>query len=303
MSIQLKRGTTEALSSQNPIILDGQLVVEKSATGIRLKIGDGSTAYNDLPYIECMDVPQETIDEINNAVKQNLAYGDAGGVDWSEVIDGFKSIYATMSENSTRFVRVNNNGANLMAQVYKCTDQYGTIFMIQYAKNSITIGAIGNYEGVWDTQPRYIVANGSVPVSSGGVSYDRVSNYQVSTAIENGWMIQHTVTSSTGGSYRIGFDSSTGIYAANQGTGIQFWNIRPYSFKKASVYFSSGSASISATGVTTSSTILATRGDSNLSGGNYGGIGAADCISNGTISLGATNSASATWTVNLFWCK
>ena len=102
---------------------------------------------------------------------------------------------------------------------------------------------------------------------------------------------------------RIGFDSSTGIYAINQGTGIHFWNIRPYSFKKASVYFSSGSASVSATGVTTSSTILATRGDSNLSGGNYGGIGAADCISNGTISLGATNLASATWTVNLFWCK
>lgn len=47
--IQLKRGTAEALARVNPILADGEpgFVIGDN----RLKIGDGVTKWNDLPYI------------------------------------------------------------------------------------------------------------------------------------------------------------------------------------------------------------------------------------------------------------
>lgn len=48
-TIQLKRGTAEALARVNPILAEGEpgFVIDEN----RLKIGDGVTSWNDLPYV------------------------------------------------------------------------------------------------------------------------------------------------------------------------------------------------------------------------------------------------------------
>ena len=47
--IQFLRGTRENLTTTNKVIGSCQPVFEMDT--FRLKVGDGSTAYNDLPYI------------------------------------------------------------------------------------------------------------------------------------------------------------------------------------------------------------------------------------------------------------
>ena len=49
MAIQIRRGTASAISKANPTLLAGQPCVELD-TGM-MKVGNGSTAYNSLPYV------------------------------------------------------------------------------------------------------------------------------------------------------------------------------------------------------------------------------------------------------------
>jgi len=46
--IQTQRGTAAALAATNPVIADGQIVVETDTR--RFKVGDGSTLWNSLAY-------------------------------------------------------------------------------------------------------------------------------------------------------------------------------------------------------------------------------------------------------------
>lgn len=46
-----KKGTTAEWEEANPVIKDGELIVIVTESGkIRTKIGDGVTAYNNLPF-------------------------------------------------------------------------------------------------------------------------------------------------------------------------------------------------------------------------------------------------------------
>lgn len=49
MAIQFLRGTKSAIAAENPVLLAGQPCVETD-TG-QMKVGNGSTAYNSLPYV------------------------------------------------------------------------------------------------------------------------------------------------------------------------------------------------------------------------------------------------------------
>lgn len=56
--IKFKRGSRSEWSQQNPILADGEFVVEYPDEGVgtgfsKFKLGDGQTKYNDLPY--CLD--------------------------------------------------------------------------------------------------------------------------------------------------------------------------------------------------------------------------------------------------------
>jgi len=57
--IQLRRDTATNWSSANPVLLEGELGIEIDATRNRIKIGDGSTAWNDLPY--SLDAREEEV--------------------------------------------------------------------------------------------------------------------------------------------------------------------------------------------------------------------------------------------------
>jgi hypothetical protein len=47
--VQQKRGTASALASVNPTPAAGEIVWESDTN--KVKIGDGTTAYNSLPYL------------------------------------------------------------------------------------------------------------------------------------------------------------------------------------------------------------------------------------------------------------
>jgi hypothetical protein len=47
--VQNKRGTASALASVNPTPAAGEIVWESDTN--KLKVGDGTTAYNSLPYV------------------------------------------------------------------------------------------------------------------------------------------------------------------------------------------------------------------------------------------------------------
>lgn len=46
--IQLRRGTQSEWSSANPVLYPGEVVIETDTK--QVKIGDGTTSYNSLPY-------------------------------------------------------------------------------------------------------------------------------------------------------------------------------------------------------------------------------------------------------------
>lgn len=48
-TFKLRRGTADAFKTNNPLLADGEPAYELDA--YKLKIGDGKTNYNDLPYI------------------------------------------------------------------------------------------------------------------------------------------------------------------------------------------------------------------------------------------------------------
>mgnify|MGYP003352645628 CR=1 FL=1 len=50
--ILLRRGTSSEWSSANPILDSGELGYDKTMGSI--KVGDGSTNWNDLPFLSCL---------------------------------------------------------------------------------------------------------------------------------------------------------------------------------------------------------------------------------------------------------
>ena len=57
--IQLRRGTSSEWTTENPVLLEGELGIELDSARNRIKIGDGTTAWNDLPYF--LDAREEEV--------------------------------------------------------------------------------------------------------------------------------------------------------------------------------------------------------------------------------------------------
>ena len=49
--IKIRRDTSAHFASANPVLADGEVAIIKDLNPIRLKVGDGVTSYNSLPYI------------------------------------------------------------------------------------------------------------------------------------------------------------------------------------------------------------------------------------------------------------
>lgn len=71
--VQQKRDTEVNFTSQNPVLLLNEVVyVDMTAGGIQMKIGDGTSHFNDLPYIE---LSAEAINEHNTAPDAHASMG------------------------------------------------------------------------------------------------------------------------------------------------------------------------------------------------------------------------------------
>lgn len=70
--IQIQRGTSESLQSQNPTIADGQTVVERDEEGYKIKIGDGVTPFNDLEYPLSVNIPNSIVEQLQFSILNKL---------------------------------------------------------------------------------------------------------------------------------------------------------------------------------------------------------------------------------------
>ena len=73
--LQFKRGTAEAFRKKNPILLYGEPAFEKDTN--KMKVGNGVTPYNDLPYIGDHSKPKDG----KSAYELWLEAGNEGTVD------------------------------------------------------------------------------------------------------------------------------------------------------------------------------------------------------------------------------
>lgn len=74
--VQQKRDTEANFTSQNPVLLLNEVVyVDMTAGGIQMKIGDGTSHFNDLPYIELGSDVTEAINEHNTASDAHASMG------------------------------------------------------------------------------------------------------------------------------------------------------------------------------------------------------------------------------------
>lgn len=74
--VQQKRDTEVNFTSQNPVLLLNEVVyVDMTAGGIQMKIGDGTSHFNDLPYIELGSDVAEAINTHNTASDAHASMG------------------------------------------------------------------------------------------------------------------------------------------------------------------------------------------------------------------------------------
>ena len=74
--VQQKRDTEVNFTSQNPVLLLNEVVyVDMTAGGIQMKIGDGTSHFNDLPYIELGSDVAEAINTHNTAPDAHASMG------------------------------------------------------------------------------------------------------------------------------------------------------------------------------------------------------------------------------------
>ena len=74
--VQQKHDTEANFTSQNPVLLFNEVVyVDMTAGGTQMKIGDGTSHFNDLPYIELGNNVTEAINEHNTAPDAHASMG------------------------------------------------------------------------------------------------------------------------------------------------------------------------------------------------------------------------------------
>ena len=83
--IQNKRDTSANWEMNDPVLLDGELIIVDTSTGdTRFKIGDGTKTYTQLPF---QDELYETKDEANSKLENAKNYTDVEIANAVEVLD------------------------------------------------------------------------------------------------------------------------------------------------------------------------------------------------------------------------
>jgi hypothetical protein len=126
-AIQIRRGTASQWTSANPTLAAGEWGLETD-TG-KVKIGDGSTAWNSEPYIGVGDVTLDGTQTLTNKTltdpKINLAF------------DAETASYTAVLANNSQVVTMNNASAN----TFSIPTNASVAFPIGTQINVLQIGA------------------------------------------------------------------------------------------------------------------------------------------------------------------
>ncbi len=78
--LQVRHDTSANWGSENPVLLDGEIAVTED-TPRKVKIGDGTTSWNDLPYIDstAMSRSDSSAASLSTLVSVAQSTADAGG--------------------------------------------------------------------------------------------------------------------------------------------------------------------------------------------------------------------------------
>lgn len=112
--VQLKGGTAQAMSSANPLLAQREIAVE-SDTG-KIKVGDGTHYWNDLPYVG----GSASGGNINWPASDDNVYVIKNGafvssiivnkpIEWSPSIDDSDTIYLSLDDDITPFQLTGTN--------------------------------------------------------------------------------------------------------------------------------------------------------------------------------------------------
>ena len=137
--VQTKRDTSSNWTSSNPVLLNGEIIIVDTAEGdVRLKIGDGTSVYTALPFLdEYLDLDSFTtstdVESIVETLTQKFVVTDSEAhlqkifftnnalISWGSNLDGIqmtspgKSAYVRAS-NSLARVQYDDNTSLLMNQ-------------------------------------------------------------------------------------------------------------------------------------------------------------------------------------------
>lgn len=135
-AIQIRRGTAAQWTSANPTLASGEWGLETD-TG-KVKIGDGTTAWNSEPYVGVGDVTLTGTQTLTNKTltdpKINLAFDAQTGTTYTTVID-----------DNGQIVTMNNASANTLSIPTNASVAYaiGTqINVLQIGAGQTTIQAV-----------------------------------------------------------------------------------------------------------------------------------------------------------------
>jgi hypothetical protein len=71
--IQLRRGTASAWSTVNPILVEGEVGFESDTS--KMKVGDGTTAWNSLAYVTTTPTELNTKASTGKAIAMAIVFG------------------------------------------------------------------------------------------------------------------------------------------------------------------------------------------------------------------------------------
>lgn len=167
VKIRPRRGTAEEWTTANPVLAEGEIGYEVPDSGVgtgvsRLKIGDGASAWSDLPYADPIDTIEELRENINtlnsnlNETKLRVGYLVYDGVDGEGlrvnlpvdfIFNGFS--YAVSNIQIPEGYIIDNDFPTIQATVNGCSvdGAPGMLRVERYHDSAIIVFLNDNYNG------------------------------------------------------------------------------------------------------------------------------------------------------------
>lgn len=180
MAIQFLRGTKSAIAAENPVLLAGQPCVETD-TG-QMKVGNGTTAYNSLPYV-------------GSGTGSTVSYGSSSTAASvkakTATISGYKLVsgalvlieFAFSNTASDPTLNISNTGdkpilySGLSVSVNNPNLKAHHIYMLRY--NGTNYDIVGDIDFDNDTKVKNILSNSSKAYVTGTTSSTTNTGTQV----------------------------------------------------------------------------------------------------------------------------